>query len=124
MYPPIYPAIAASTSCVALLKSGNGPIRFFQFGFSESPAPQLPYGVWQRVFGTPDNYLGDVPDIDSYTLLVDVFASSASSARTVAEAIRDAIEPVAHITSWLGESIDPDTRNYRFSFNVDFWTPR
>ena len=85
---------------------------------------QRPYGVWQRIFGSPENYLGDTPDMDSFTVQIDVYASSADSARTVAAALRDAIEPVAHITSWLGESVDPDTKNNRFSFQADFWTPR
>ena len=38
----------------------------------------------------------------------------------MALALRDAIEPVAYITAWLGESIDPDTKNNRFSFQVDW----
>lgn len=80
--------------------------------------------MWQRTFGSPENYLGDVPDGDSFTLLVDVYASSADSARAVAVALRDAIEPVAYITAWLGESIDPYTKNNRFSFQVDWIVPR
>jgi hypothetical protein len=38
----------------------------------------------------------------------------------VALALRDAIEPAAYITAWLGEAIDPDTKNNRFSFQVDW----
>lgn len=123
MYPPVYPAIAASAPCVALLKAGSGPVRFYQFGL----APQnvvKPYAVWQRVFGAPQNYLGQTPDIDSFGLQIDTYATSADQARTVAAALRDALEPVGHITSWLGESIDPDTGNYRFAFQMDVWTPR
>lgn len=123
MYPPIFPAVAASGPAVALLKSGTGPIRFYQFGMAPQNVAK-PYAVWQRIFGSPENYLGDTPDIDSLTIQVDVYASSADSARTVAAALRDAIEPVAHITSWLGESVDPETLNNRFGFQCDFWTPR
>lgn len=123
MYPPIFPAVDGSSACRALLRAAGGPTRFYQFGM----APQnvvKPYAVWQRSFGSPENYLGNVPDGDSFTLLVDVYASSADSARAVAVALRDAIEPVAYITSWLGESIDPDTLNNRFSFQVDWIVPR
>lgn len=123
MFPPIFPAVDSSTACRALLRTGNGPTRFYQFGFAGQD-PQKPYAVWQRTFGTPENYLGDVPDSDSFTLLVDVYAGSADSARAVALALRDAIEPVAYITSWLGESIDPETKNNRFSFQVDWIVPR
>jgi len=117
MFPPIFPAVAASSAVKALI--GSNPVRFYQFGLAPQNV-QKPYAVWQRMFGSPENYLGDVPDADSFTLLVDVYASSADSARSVALALRDAIEPVAYITTWLGESIDPDTKNNRFSFQVDW----
>lgn len=123
MYPPIFPAVAASSACVALLKSGTGPLRFYQFGL----APQnvvKPYAVWQRVFGSPDNAMDQTPTLDSFSVQVDVYAGSADSARTVAAALRDAIEPEAHITSWLGESIDPDTKANRFTFQCDWFVQR
>lgn len=123
MFPPIFSAVDGSSACRALLRASGGPTRFFQFGLAPQTV-QKPYAVWQRTFGTPENYLGDVPDSDSFTLLVDVYAGSADSARAVALALRDAIEPVAYITSWLGESVDPDTKNNRFSFQVDFIVPR
>lgn len=123
MYPPIYPAVAASPACVALLKTGAGPVRFYQFG----NAPQgvaRPYAVWQRAAGTPENYMGDLPDQDAFTLQVDVYAGSADSARSVAVALRDAIEPVAYITAWLGESVDPETNSNRFTFQTEWIVPR
>lgn len=123
MFPPIFPAVSASPAAVALLKSGSGPIRFYQFGMAPQGV-QKPYAVWQRVFGSPENYISDLPDQDAFTLQVDVYAGSADSARTVALALRDAIEPVAHITQWLGESVDPETKSNRFSFQTDWFVPR
>lgn len=123
MFPPIYPIVAASPACVALLKSGNGPIRFYQFGRAEQNV-QRPYAVWQRVFGEPQNYLGDVPDMDSFSIQVDVYGGSADSVRTIAVALRDAIEPIAYITSWLGESVDPQTESNRFSFVTEWLVER
>lgn len=123
MFPPLFPAVAANAPCVALLKAGTGPVRFYQFGL----APQnvvKPYAVWQRIFGAPENYLGQMPDIDSFSLQIDAYASSADQVRTVAAALRDALEPVGYITNWLGESIDPATGNYRFSFSMDALVPR
>lgn len=122
MYPPIFPTINASSAVKALI--GSNPVRFYQFGFSTAQPPQKPYAVWQRVGGAPENYVDKVPDIDSFNVQVDVYAGSADQARTVAAALRDAIEPVAHITSWLGESRDPDTGNFRFTFLTDWWTNR
>ena len=122
MYPPIFPIVAASSAAKALI--GSNPVRFYQFGFNDTQPPQKPYAVWQRVGGSPENYVDKVPDIDSFSVQIDVYASSADQARAVAATLRDAIEPVAHITSWLGESRDPDTGNYRFTFISDWWTNR
>jgi hypothetical protein len=125
--PPIF-AAANVAPVQALLKTGNGPLRFYAWGL----APQgvaYPYAVWRYSFGAPENYLTNTPDIDSQTLQVNVYAAAtdgqgANKVRQIAEALRDAIEPVAHITAWRGESRDPDTKSYVFSFDVDFWTPR
>lgn len=124
MYPPVYPTVAASSACVALLKTGTGPIRFYQFGFNEDQPQTYPYAVWQRSGGQPENYVNQTPDMDGFTLQIDVYAKSADQARTVAAALRDALEPVSYITAWLGESRDPDTKNYRFSFLNDWLTER
>ncbi|EWS53020.1 MULTISPECIES: DUF3168 domain-containing protein [unclassified Methylibium] len=125
MYPPVFPAVAASTAVKALL--GSNPVRFYQFGLAPQNV-QKPYAVWQRVFGAPENYLGSTPDIDTFSIQIDVYASpdssGANTARNVAQAIRDAIEPHCHITSWLGESVDPDTMSHRFSFQSDWITAR
>ena len=42
----------------------------------------------------------------------------------VAEALRDAIEPNAHITSWRGDSRDTETKLYRYSFDLTWWVNR
>lgn len=121
MYPAIFATCAASSRVRALL--GTSPTRLYPFG----EAPQnvtKPYAVWQTISGSPENYLGDIPDIDTHSLQVDVYAPTATAARDVAEAIRDAVEPVAHITFWGGESRDPETNNYRVNFTVDWWTQR
>lgn len=126
MYPPIFPVVAGSTAVKALI--GASPVRFYLFG----QAPQgvaKPYAVWRQVGGTPENYLGDLPDIDSFTTQIDIYAADATGeradkARAVAKAIRDAIEPHAYVTAWIGDSRDPDTLNYVYTFQVDWLTPR
>lgn len=117
MYPPIFATCKAVAGVTSLL--GTNPTRFYLFG--KAPAnPTLPYAVFRTVTGDPENLLGDVPDIDNYTVQVDVFASTADSARNVAEAMRDAIEPVAYISRWGEETQDPDTNNFRYQFDVDW----
>lgn len=119
--PPIFATCRESAAVTALL--GAAPLRLYEFGF----APQgvaYPYAVWQVVGGSPENYIDRVPDIDSVTVQVDAYAKTASTARAVAIALRDAIEPVAHVVAWRGESRDPETHNFRVSFDVDWFVHR
>lgn len=121
MFPPIFAVAAADPAVTALL--GAAPTRFYPFG----EAPQgvaYPYAVWQTFGGAPENYLGNRPDMDSHALQVDVYAETGASARAVASALRDAIEPHAYITRWGGESVDPETKRYRISFDVDWYVAR
>jgi len=121
MFPPIFGVCAASNAVKALI--GSSPVRLWPFAAAPQ-APALPYVVWQLVGGSPENYLDRVPDADRYTLQVDVYATTVSAARNVAEALRDAIEPHAVITAWRGESRDPETKNYRYSFDIEWIVER
>lgn len=121
MYPPIFSVCNADSAVLAAL--GPKPLRLYPFG----EAPQgvaTPYAVWQTISGAPENYLGQRPDMDQFTLQVDVYALDVDSARAAAEALRYAIEAVAHVVSYGGESRDPETKNYRYSFTVDWWVSR
>lgn len=121
IYSPIFQIIKAAPAVTALL--GTSPVRFFPFG----EAPQdvaRPYAVWQQVAGYPENYLGQRPDMDLMTLQVDVFAETASAARSAAEALRNALELHCHITRWGGEDRDHDTNLYRFGFDADWHVSR
>lgn len=117
MFPPIFTVCAADPAVTAVL--GANPVRLFPAG--EAPeGVEYPYAVWQTIYGAPENLLGDAPGADGWGLQVDVYASTLSAARVVAEAIRDAVEEVAYIAAWRGESRDSETRNYRYSFDIDW----
>lgn len=117
MYAPIFEVCKAASAVTALI--GTSPVRLYPFG--EAPeGVAKPYAVWQTVDGLPDNELGDIPSSDSWSLQIDVYAESATSARNVAKALRDAIEPHAYITGWRGESRDPVTKLYVYRFDVDW----
>lgn len=121
MTPSIFPLVAASSAVTALI--GSSPVRFYLFG----QAPQTvtkPYAVWQIVAGQPENYLGNTPDIDYAVIQIDAYGETAASARAVYAALRDAIEPRAHITSFGGESRDEPTGLYRVSFDVSWFENR
>ncbi|HRN97683.1 MAG TPA: DUF3168 domain-containing protein [Candidatus Saccharibacteria bacterium] len=115
MIPSIFPLIAADQACKNTL--GSSPVRFFQFGFADQNTA-YPYAVWQQVGGEPENYLGNLPDTDTYTLQLDVYGKSSSSVIAAATALRDAIEPRAHVVSWRGQTRESETKDYRVSFDI------
>lgn len=121
MYAPIFATCFASSAVKALL--GASPLRLYLFGEAEQSTVK-PYATWQTIGGSPENYINQAPDIDSFALQVDCWAATASSVRACAQAIRDAVEPHAHITGWRGESKDVATDLYRLSFDLLWWTPR
>lgn len=122
MYPPIFAVCLADSSVTDLL--GSSPTRLFPWG--EAPQDvELPYAVWQMIpGGRPENYLDTRPDMDSFSLQVDIYADTGSSATDVAEALRDAIEMQAHITRWGAQETDDDTGHRRISFDVNWFVPR
>lgn len=121
MYPPLFATLFASAPVKALL--GTTPLRVYPAG-EATQETVVPYAVFQTITGTPENYLGSRTDMDGYTVQVDVYAATLSSARACASAIRVALESVAYITSLREPSKDPTTRNYRYSMDVDWFTDR
>ncbi|MCF5806182.1 MULTISPECIES: DUF3168 domain-containing protein [Pseudomonas syringae group] len=118
---PIFSVCAANSAVTALL--GSSPTRLYPFG--EAPeGVAKPYAVWQLITGSPENYLSGRPNVDGFTLQVDIYGDTASSARNVTEAIRNAIELTAYITRWGAESRDTGTKLYRSSFDVDWLVHR
>jgi hypothetical protein len=83
-----------------------------------------PYAVWSVVTGSPENYINEIPDFDVWAIQIEVFAETADASRNAAEALRNAIEPEAHVVAWRGESRDVETRLYRYSFDVDWMVSR
>lgn len=118
MTPSIFATCRASAGVRTAL--GSNPVRLYEFG-SAPDAPAKPYAVFRTISGQPENMMGDVPDTDSWIIQIDVYGDTAASVRTAAQALRDAIEPVAYISAWRGESEEPDTKLSRFQFDVD-WT--
>lgn len=102
---------------------GESPLRIYLFGLAPQ-RPVKPYAVWQVIGGQPENYIDESPDIDGFSLQIDVYADSVDSAREAAGAIRHAIEPHCVLTSYRGESRDSETMNYRSGFDVDWLVDR
>ncbi|EIC82081.1 DUF3168 domain-containing protein [Serratia sp. M24T3] len=121
MIAPIFTVCSASAAVTALL--GTNLLRIYPFGLKDD-AVIYPYAVWQNVGGAPEMYLGTLPDCDSYTIQVDIYADTVPSLQAIAKALRDAIEPHAYITRWGDQDKDPETKRYRYSFDVDWIVTR
>ena len=122
MYPPVFETCSVSDAVNQTL-GGADRLRLFPFG--QAPFKETrTYALWQVAAGAPENYLGDIPDLDHYTLQFDVYSESVDDARLAAQALRDAIEPTAYITLWDGETRDPTTGSYRLTFMVDWYVTR
>jgi hypothetical protein len=122
MYPPLHAVCAADTSVQSLLSDGTF-LRLYPFGEARQ-ADVYPYAVWQIVSGQPENYLGQTPDVDSFSTQVDVYGKTWASAREVANAVQAAIEEVAYVTAYHGEMRDAETKSFRVSFTADWITER
>lgn len=121
MTPPIHNVCAADPAVTLAL--GVRPLRLFQWG--EVPEkPAYPYAVWQVVGGAPQSYLAGRPDVDEFTIQVDVYGKTGSSTVIAAQAIRDAVELQANITRWGPQTTDPVTKNKRISFDIDWLVHR
>ena len=120
-FAPLFTTLSASNAVKTLI--GSSPVRCYPHG----EAPQgvtKPYVTYQQESGSPENYLGTLPDADTSVTQVDVYADTVSSARAVYSAIRGAVEPVAYVTSVRELGRDAETDNYRISFDVDWITLR
>jgi hypothetical protein len=121
MLPPIYNLLRASGAVVALVGD-----RIFRHG-SAPKGVREPYLTWFQVTGTPENTLSETPTIDRSSIQIDIWCGGATGDRqceTVCEAVRDALEPHAHMISTPIDQRDPETRLWRIAAEFDFFVPR
>lgn len=121
MIPDIFQAVSGNSGLTSLI--GSAPVRFFPFG--EAPEKTVyPYATYSVVNGLPQNTMDGPPQIDDLGTQIDVWAETADSCLDVAEALRDALEPLGHMTSIGNMERDPDTKSYRIRMDFDFFTER
>lgn len=123
MIPPIFSACNIP-AVKALLKTGTGPLRIWNFG-SAPPTPERPYMVWRVVGGSPFNVLDCPPNADQLLTEVSIYANTVSDCMSVAATVRDAIEAThAKVTSWEGTTKDnADTGLFMIRFET-LWNVR
>lgn len=125
MLPQVFPLLRDNVAVTALI--GSNPVRAYRHG----TAPQsvvAPYVTWFVVTGNPENTLEDLPRIDRYEVQVDCWSENTGTGGTqvenLAEAVRNAIEPSAHMTAVVANTRDQETQRYRIGLQFTFWHHR
>lgn len=124
-YPSVFAYASASTAVKALL--GTSPVRFWPFDIAPGPGKPgyaVPYATHQGVYGVPENTLSCVPVTDLHGVQIDAYGSTVTQCRSVAEALRQAMEPYGYVVSLGGEEWDEPSGLYRSIFTVEFFVDR
>lgn len=121
MNPDIFPVLNASTAVRLLF--GSNPLRFYPYG--RAPANvRKPYGVYAVYNANPENYLGQVPDIDNKGTQINLYADTEESLEDCYIAVRNALEPLGYMTSFSNPDLDADTDLFSCIMEFDFWDER
>lgn len=123
MFPNVFAWLKASPAVTGII--GSIP-RCYEHG----SAPQgvvAPYVTHFVISGNPANSISDLPPCDRYSIQIDCWSDNAGTGalgvKTLAEAVRDAIEPHGHIVS-MSNSRDPETQRYRIGLVLEVWQNR
>jgi predicted phosphoadenosine phosphosulfate sulfurtransferase len=126
MLPPVYNLLKATATITNVV--GTNPPRIYAHG--EAPGqvvnpptgnPKLAYITWLLVSGVPENNLSDPSPVGRQSVQIDCWHETGAGINSLAEAVRDQLETVTHITSYRNMPRDPETRRYRISIDADFW---
>jgi hypothetical protein len=118
MMPPVHQTLSSASDVSAIVGD-----RIYRHG----RAPQTvdrPYVTWSLASGVPENELSDVPGIDRQTVQVDCWAPGDRDCVALAVAVRDAIEPHAHLIATPANEREQGTNLYRIGFQFDWFLPR
>lgn len=122
MLPPVFDILRDDSNIAGLIGT-----RIYRHG-AAPPNVIAPYVTWFVVVGTPENSLTNLPSIDRYSIQVDCWSNNTGSGsveiETVAEAVRDALEPFGHMTALAVNERDFDTQRYRIGMTFDIWVQR
>lgn len=125
MLPVIFPLISTDPAVTSII--GSNPVRFYRHGKAPQTV-QAPYVTWFLVSGIPENQLDGVPLTDRFSVQIDCWSNNTGDGdeevEELAKAIRDAIEPHAHMTSIPIDGEDPDTKRHRIGLQFTVWQDR
>jgi hypothetical protein len=121
MKPPVFQTLKASAAVKAIV--GTNPPRIFR----HDDAPQdtaKPYLTWFMAGVDAHNNLSDVPVSDRIVVQIDCWHPTDAGIEALAMAVRDAIEPHAHLTDMPADEREPETRLYHIALEFDWFVTR
>lgn len=122
MLPNVYPLVNVP-AVRAIAPDGASNVRVYPFG--EGPQSiTYPYATFQSISGVPANQLSGRPQVDQVRVQFDAYGQTGAQARSLAAAIRDAIEPSGHLVLFFDQGRDPDTNAFRITASFDLWAAR
>lgn len=114
MLPEIYPILRASAAVSSIVAT-----RIFRHGNAPQSSDR-PYVTWFLAGGGPENTLSETPQADRCSVQVDCWHTTDAGVQDLAEAVRDALEAEAHVTGFLLNERDFESRMYRIALQCDF----
>lgn len=126
MLPPIFGLLNAAAPVTAIVGKATQTTAARIYRPGSVPAGLVqPYVVWSIISGVPENNLSDLPPSDRVTLQVDCYSPSEGGIVALATAVRNAIEPAAHMTGIpvdMRETEEP--KLFRIALQFDYHLAR
>jgi hypothetical protein len=126
MLPPVFTLLKASNDVKNIV--GTNPPRIYRHGSAPERPDNLPlsdpYITWFAVSTSPENNLSGLPPTDLVPVQVDCWHQTDAGIELLAKAVRDALEPYAHMTGVPIDGREPETLLYRKALLFDFWHAR
>lgn len=118
MLPPIYSILHDANAVAAIVAT-----RIYRHGRVAQDADR-PYIAWFLAGVGPENNLSEPATHDRATVQIDCFHPQDRGVQELAEAVRAALEPHAHMTGLVFNGVDIDTKLYRIALQFDYWLER
>lgn len=99
---------------------GTEEVRFYEFARAPDGCA-TPYATWQIVAGEPQNRLSGSPTHDLVEAQIDIWGTDAPEARTVARAVRRALDSHINITHYVS-GWDEESALYRITCRCTYLT--
>jgi len=118
MFPPIYQVLKDSAPVASIVQT-----RIYRHGRAPQEVTK-PYVTWFVASVAPANNLSSPPGHDQCVVQIDCWHPQDSGVQDLAEAVRDAMEQVSHMTGLIANERDSETKLYRVALQFDYWLPR